>query len=915
MAQDISGLYISQSFQNLVQRSASGAFNVLATATGTEFIPVSASYAISSSRAVSASRADSALSASYALSASHAQTASFAPANNLQEVLTAGNSASLGFKVTGSVDISGSTDIAGDIVTGDKSNVNNANKINMAIIGGENNTINASANYGGIFGATRGTIESSDASSLFGGFRNVVRGTYNGVIGGTRNDIENGTSTHYGNVIVGGQYNKIPANISGSVVLGGNSVTASVSNTVFMPAFKSIGSSTVGDVSGASTNFDIGSSTNPNRYGNVQINQNTTTNTGNYYSSFQIIDGGTGGAAQLANSAFTGLGNNIQFIGLGGNSTGRGDQIKLWATGSEAKLHVAENMKLTNGLDIEMSGSLNLAGLGTGSNGQVVSVDASGIAKWADAAADPFPYTGSAQITGSLAVTGSTVLSSSVSTNETYPLEVFGNAKVRKNVSGQNATLVIQDDAQASFTEGPTLQFSGSNVGLIKSDGQTNVRFEFERDFEWFVGSGGVGQFSLTKEAQAAGDFKIQDNGSRTARYIHENLNETGSIRFANTTKDVGIGIRMDDDQMALQMYSGSGFVPIIRRPSGSRDISIYDSAFSTGSSGQVLSSNANGGIEWADDAGGAAFPFSGSAQITGSLIVTGSVNLGNYNSLNTLGTSVNALIHGDGNSILSGEDIVVLGGEGNSAGSGVGYSGIYSAAASQLSNTDTSVILGGYQNQLQAARTFIIAGNDNRVTDSGATFSGIIGGQGHRISSAITASAIIGGRNFTATKGDTVYVPSLEAYQGGLNITGSTLSVNGAIFGESGTSSNVDIGKAGAPNRYGNFQITQDSVTHTGNYYSAFQINDAGAGGGQTQLANSAFTGLGNNVQYLALGANTAGRSDAIKLWATGSSDVLHIASTASFDEVVVLMPNLPTSDPGVTGQLWNDSGTLKIS
>jgi len=25
--------------------------------------------------------------------------------------------------------------------------------------------------------------------------------------------------------------------------------------------------------------------------------------------------------------------------------------------------------------------------------------------------------------------------------------------------------------------------------------------------------------------------------------------------------------------------------------------------------------------------------------------------------------------------------------------------------------------------------------------------------------------------------------------------------------------------------------------------------------------------------------------------------------------------MPNLPTSDPGTTGQLWNDSGTLKIS
>jgi hypothetical protein len=62
-------------------------------------------------------------------------------------------------------------------------------------------------------------------------------------------------------------------------------------------------------------------------------------------------------------------------------------------------------------------------------------------------------------------------------------------------------------------------------------------------------------------------------------------------------------------------------------------------------------------------------------------------------------------------------------------------------------------------------------------------------------------------------------------------------------------------------------------------------------------------------------MGAQNAGQSDAIKLWCSGSSDVLHINASASFDEVVVLMPNLPTSNPGVTGQLWNDSGTLKIS
>ena len=125
MAQDISGLYISQSFQNLIQRSESGAFNVLATATGTEFIPISASYAISASHlqgsvtsasyALSAShanssntsisashavRADSALSSSYALTASYAENATI---NTLQQVLTAGNSASVNMILTSSL--------------------------------------------------------------------------------------------------------------------------------------------------------------------------------------------------------------------------------------------------------------------------------------------------------------------------------------------------------------------------------------------------------------------------------------------------------------------------------------------------------------------------------------------------------------------------------------------------------------------------------------------------------------------------------------------------------------------------------------------------------------------------------------------------------------------------------------------
>ena len=35
----------------------------------------------------------------------------------------------------------------------------------------------------------------------------------------------------------------------------------------------------------------------------------------------------------------------------------------------------------------------------------------------------------------------------------------------------------------------------------------------------------------------------------------------------------------------------------------------------------------------------------------------------------------------------------------------------------------------------------------------------------------------------------------------------------------------------------------------------------------------------------------------------------------STKIETIKVLMPNLPTSNPSVAGQLWNDSGTLKIS
>jgi hypothetical protein len=38
-------------------------------------------------------------------------------------------------------------------------------------------------------------------------------------------------------------------------------------------------------------------------------------------------------------------------------------------------------------------------------------------------------------------------------------------------------------------------------------------------------------------------------------------------------------------------------------------------------------------------------------------------------------------------------------------------------------------------------------------------------------------------------------------------------------------------------------------------------------------------------------------------------------VTVTAAINGGTVVLPDLPTSDPAVAGQLWNDAGTLKVS
>ena len=670
MAQDLSGLYISQSFQNLVQRSASGAFNVLATATGTEFIPVSASYAISSSHAVNA---DTTISSSYAVSSSHARNADIAISASYAAFAQEAENAVRSTKVQIPA-IAKETMTKGDpvYISGynlgqSKPEVSRAEAddaatmpaIGLVLTNAVNNddieviTTGDFLNINTQNGLTNPAVGDTVYVDVGGGFTNVKPTGTNliqniGVIGRVQqnsgeivvsciqrtNDLPNIEE----NYLWLGDVNSVPQAVISSSIVVDNAVSSSYALTASFatnatPPFPFTGSAEIsgslsveGDTivsknqvgsnatlfirDDAQNSFNDGPTLQFSGSSVGLIKSQAATNLKINADRDFLIDVGNGGAG--AQFSFNLVNNQTGDFNINdqGHRSALYQHENLTETGSirfaNTTLDVGVGIRMDdNKMGLQMySGSsfvpiierkvnqreINLydSVASTGSSGQVLSSNAQGGIEWVvgGGGGSAFPFTGSAGISGSL--------------------DVVGDTTVSKNQVGSNATLVIRDDAQSSFTDGPTLQFSGSSVGLIKSQAATNFKINADRDFELAVGNGGTGaQFAINLVNNQSGDFTINDLGHRSARYIHENLTETGSIRFANTTEDTGIAIRMDDNKMALEMYSGSGFIPIIQRESGSREINFYDSTLSTGSSAQVLSSNVNGGVEWVDASGG----------------------------------------------------------------------------------------------------------------------------------------------------------------------------------------------------------------------------------------------------------------------------------------------------------------------
>ena len=55
--------------------------------------------------------------------------------------------------------------------------------------------------------------------------------------------------------------------------------------------------------------------------------------------------------------------------------------------------------------------------------------------------------------------------------------------------------------------------------------------------------------------------------------------------------------------------------------------------------------------------------------------------------------------------------------------------------------------------------------------------------------------------------------------------------------------------------------------------------------------------------------------KTNALALTASQPANTETIPGSKTWSSDTLLMTNLPTSDPSVAGQLWNDSGILKVS
>ncbi len=624
-------------------------------------------------------------------------------------------------------------------VVGGSSNTANGNY--TGVVGGQGN--NNIGRYSVIVGGTGHVIASSqDRNVLLGGQENdITSGDASGILAGYLNDIQATTAA-----VVGGR-NNLSSHLN-SVVIGGDGLSTTKDNEVVVPSlvanditasFASFQSASIGYLQAITGSAKI--------IGDAYIILNNDTPTERYAG---LVVQDSGSTANTASLEFDGLTNDwfYEYTDDGGATVDHG--VALFGPEYNTK---GSPSYPTNNVIQKGDGGHHLLDSSITDDGSKVTSTVP--------LADMVLSGSKTVISGSLDIVLPTDASdvNIINPDEKLALIVRGGIMAGSDESlstdpGFNNHLfgeriTAQSNTQTCGALGSReVDFGGNGIeysAFIATQGAT---------FDGGNRSAFIGGFNNTMDTEdSLGDSNViitgQSNriGAGERNVIaggNDNTIVEGNNRAIIASKDSTLGYTSGQPEYSGSVIlGGSGnssehnntiFLGTTDITSDAHDTTYANNLHLTGS-GATLTFN-DGTTQ--TTAGGAAFPYTGSAEITGSLRVIGGLIAGD--ALND-GSGVNAMVLSQ-DSNGTGERSAVLG----------GYQGTASA-------TD-SVVIGGFSNQATALRGGVFVGQNNQSTHS--------------------RSVVVGGSGLSTSKADEVVVPSLSTNGAVVqNVEALTISAN----------------------------------------------------------------------------------------------------------------------------------------
>jgi len=391
-----------------------------------------------------------------------------------------------------------------------------------------------------------------------------------------------------------------------------------------------------------------------------------------------------------------------------------------------------------------------------------------------------FPFTGDAQITGSLIVSGS-FNAFRLSTNDVILGEGAGN----NTTVNANGNVIVGYQAGYTNTTGDKGVIIGYQAGYNLGSNASNANVLIGED----AGRGGTvttGGYSYNVFIGRQPGYKIErgtENVGIGRGALHENADGDSNVAIGyaalyNTTAGDNIGI---GHYAGVNQTSGDGNITIGSgslgiagesnqlRIGNSNSFTLISGSLSDGGvkiQGQVSASSYIGDGSALTGVGGNAFPFTGDAQITGSLTVSGSsLNLisGSFRVVSpTRGTMFNiddnTFTLGPGASAVGGYTAVAIGHNASTSGN---YSVSIGSGATTNANT-YAVAIGGASVSTTGLGGVAIGGNGTAAGSYGVSMGYQASGTGNYSINLGRNSRSTGANSVTFnTSGDTIAAPS----------------------------------------------------------------------------------------------------------------------------------------------------------